>query len=341
MMHIFVMGDRPADVPEDWVIDHANRNKLDNRRCNLRWVPISWNMWNAPITGGSKYKGVSAWAKGSKYEGKWRANFLGSFLGNLEDERAAGWAVARAAVVTIPWAETSDLVTCNFSADEIRQMKDEGYVPRQPRTLPKGVCLHKDTQKYQAAHNHVYLGIFDTVGEAQGAYLASVKKQHDIEWAKHTNVPITYDGEGHAVIALSGDKGKGMFTKVPERFWHKLTFKRSWHMWKQLDTSSGYAASTWEGKRSLLHSVVWVLINPEYVKVKGDSIDHIIPENTLDNREENLRLGDHLGQARNKVKRGIGRYVGVTYIEKAKSWRGQMTHKGVVYKTKCTIATCS
>jgi hypothetical protein len=30
------MGPRPNDVPADWVIDHKNRNKLDNTRENLR-----------------------------------------------------------------------------------------------------------------------------------------------------------------------------------------------------------------------------------------------------------------------------------------------------------------
>jgi hypothetical protein len=33
----------PCDVPEDWVIDHKNRNKLDNTRENLRWVSRSFN----------------------------------------------------------------------------------------------------------------------------------------------------------------------------------------------------------------------------------------------------------------------------------------------------------
>ena len=39
-MHVFVMGDRPVDVPEDWVIDHANRNKLDNRPENLQRMTV-------------------------------------------------------------------------------------------------------------------------------------------------------------------------------------------------------------------------------------------------------------------------------------------------------------
>lgn len=36
----------PAHVPEDWVIDHADRNRLNNTRGNLRWVSRSFNAWN-------------------------------------------------------------------------------------------------------------------------------------------------------------------------------------------------------------------------------------------------------------------------------------------------------
>lgn len=107
MMHSLIMGDRPDGIPDDWVIDHKNRDTFDNRRDNLFWVSTSWNGWNREITGISKYKGVFP-AEGSQV-GNWTCRFLGSLLGVFEDERDAGWAVARAAIATFPWAETVTL----------------------------------------------------------------------------------------------------------------------------------------------------------------------------------------------------------------------------------------
>lgn len=40
-MHRFIVGDKPG-----FVIDHINRNSLDNRKENLRYVTISQNGWN-------------------------------------------------------------------------------------------------------------------------------------------------------------------------------------------------------------------------------------------------------------------------------------------------------
>ena len=64
-MHRLVIGARPDGIPEDYVVDHIDRNKRNNRRANLRWVSTSFNIWNAVTQGSSQYKGV-AWDKGNK-----------------------------------------------------------------------------------------------------------------------------------------------------------------------------------------------------------------------------------------------------------------------------------
>lgn len=58
-MHRLVTGAKPGQV-----VDHINRDKLDNRRENLRLVTQSENMHNAPVfaTNKSGHKGV-AWFK--------------------------------------------------------------------------------------------------------------------------------------------------------------------------------------------------------------------------------------------------------------------------------------
>ena len=65
-MHYFIM-----EKKEGKIIDHINRNRLDNRKSNLRYATYSENFHNADISKRNKsgYKGVH-WDKQSQ---KWRA----------------------------------------------------------------------------------------------------------------------------------------------------------------------------------------------------------------------------------------------------------------------------
>ncbi len=51
-MHRIVIGARPDGIPEDYVVDHIDRNKCNNRRANLRWVSTSFNIWNIDVKKG-------------------------------------------------------------------------------------------------------------------------------------------------------------------------------------------------------------------------------------------------------------------------------------------------
>jgi len=70
-MHRLVIGST-LDYAGD--IDHINRNKLDNRKCNLRFCTHQENQRNRSSVQGktSIYKGVS-WRKATK---KWRAQIV-------------------------------------------------------------------------------------------------------------------------------------------------------------------------------------------------------------------------------------------------------------------------
>jgi hypothetical protein len=65
-MHRLIMND-----PIGFSIDHINHNRLDNRKCNLRFCNMSQNIANSLLSkiNTSGYKGVD-WHKGSR---QWRA----------------------------------------------------------------------------------------------------------------------------------------------------------------------------------------------------------------------------------------------------------------------------
>lgn len=60
------------NIPEGFVTDHINRDRLDNRRCNLRKATRSQNTANSkmPSTNTSGYKGVYY----RKEQNRWRAS---------------------------------------------------------------------------------------------------------------------------------------------------------------------------------------------------------------------------------------------------------------------------
>lgn len=80
-------------VPDDRMVDHRNRNKLDNQRHNLRPATHQQNSWNRKPRGGSSpYKGVT-WNAASQ---KWQAAIklaghqihLGLFVSEQDAARA-------------------------------------------------------------------------------------------------------------------------------------------------------------------------------------------------------------------------------------------------------------
>lgn len=89
---------------EDLEVDHINRNRLDNRRCNLRLTNHSMNCVNQKLKKNNKtgYRGI--WErKGKKYPvPKWRAvivvNGKDLHLGDFLDPRNAAQAYNLAAV---------------------------------------------------------------------------------------------------------------------------------------------------------------------------------------------------------------------------------------------------
>lgn len=333
-LHQFIMGPRPANIPENYVIDHADRDRLNATQENLRWVSESFNSWNRAkkTNTTSKFIGVSF----NKERGKWKATCAGKQLGRFSNERDAAKAVAKEAIVRWDdWAAKSDLLIGPelLTVEEIMTIQQELTlrVAKEARTLPKGVRVSK-TMRYTARYAGKHLGNFDTAEEAGSAYSTYVEDLREQKWRQHVLTPIFKDQDGDAAILLTGKYSDGHSAKCPEHLWHQLTFETTW--WYD----GIYALGQWEKSKHHMHRVVFQLCNPEWDRKL--QVDHMIPEKTLDNRECNLRIATQSLQAYNKSKRSGTKsdYIGVSPTKSGK-WLAKMTKDGKTYSVGCKFTT--
>ena len=80
-------------------VDHRDRNKLNCRRSNLRDIPHSHNIQNAPSPTGKKYKGVYFRKSRNKYYSMIMYYGKHTFLGYFKTEEEAAIAYNEAALI--------------------------------------------------------------------------------------------------------------------------------------------------------------------------------------------------------------------------------------------------
>jgi hypothetical protein len=89
-MHRQVMG---LGVGDGCEVDHINRDKLDNRRSNLRLVTHSQNMQNLGPHPGKGFRGVTWFKVQQRWRARAQVDGVVHFLGYHDSEKAAARAV--------------------------------------------------------------------------------------------------------------------------------------------------------------------------------------------------------------------------------------------------------
>lgn len=158
--------------PDGMFIDHINRNKLDNRRCNLRVVTRSQNNANRRCFSNSKsqYKGVIRSKKTGWWEAAIRKDGKQISLGSYETEIAA--ASAYNDYARRMWGEYAVLNEIDeVDYRSLRHLKGKGC-----KSIYRGVTLRKSGKwvaRITLDGKRRSLGYFNDEVEAAKAYNAA------------------------------------------------------------------------------------------------------------------------------------------------------------------------
>lgn len=155
--------------PSGYEIDHINRDKLDNRKCNLRIVTRSQNCANRSSfrTSSSQYKGVHWNRKCGLWEAAIRQDSRITNLGFYENEIAAASAYNDYARKL--WGEYA--VLNDITEVDYRRMRR--YKSPNARSRFLGVTMHKCgkwTARLTINGKRKTLGYFGTEEEAAAAF---------------------------------------------------------------------------------------------------------------------------------------------------------------------------
>jgi hypothetical protein len=96
MMHHLVYWGAGYVIGEEWEVDHRDRNKLRNIRCNLRLVTRQQNNLNRNSWGASGYRGVCWHKRHAKWQAKITRNGKITHLGYFGAAEEAALAYLRA-----------------------------------------------------------------------------------------------------------------------------------------------------------------------------------------------------------------------------------------------------
>lgn len=322
-MHNLVMN----DYNSKGVVDHINRIRTDNRKCNLRIASYSLNAHNRTRIDSNTYKGI-VFNKG-KYAARITFQNTDYNLGAFSSaEDAARMYDSASVLIYDSNAANNNLLSTKEIAYLKLVYKDfKGlllHTQRKARELPVGVYKSGKDKYYVMCHGERYTG-FSTVKDAESFYKQRKKFIKDQKEDKLQQQPITRNEKGDAIIYLSNVKNKSNdYVIVDEEKWHEL-MRYSWYNVMK----KTYAATRINGKVVMMHHYVCDQIVPT-----GMVIDHI-NKNHKDNRRCNLRVVTHSDNNQNKRNSKTTKsqiFHGITYSKDKRKWFAQISKDGIRYR---------
>ncbi len=310
-IHSIIVGNK-----ENCIIDHIDKNKLNNTRENLRHTSRSVNSQNRTKEKGkysSDFIGVST--RESKYIAriKWNNKYIN--IGRFENETIAAKFYDAHAIYyygihcsnnnLLSDKEINEIINSN---NDCILLKYKNVRKRKYDFLPKYITIVKNNRySYRIVRNgKIYRKFYDTLEDAingKEECLNMLLKLKEKEDKKHDELSIEKNN-GIAIINLRNRrKEKVDESLVDDCVWHNVS-KYKWCLHQ-----NGYVEGFVNSKNVKMHRFIY----QTYVGSipKKYTIDHI-NNNKLDNRLDNLRLANMSLQNHNKVfGKGIVKYRGV------------------------------
>ncbi len=307
MLHRFIMNAKKGDL----VIDHINHDKLDNRKCNLRFVTSKINSQN-------KSKTINAT---SKYFGVSKIKDTEDWICSLHDSN--GKHITYRFKIEEHAAYCYDLLATEHYGLEAQtnniEKPDNFETPtKKEKPIHKGV-YKKKSGKYSVViwigKKTKNIGTFETQEEAIEIYNKKVQEIENLKEIEPVQ-EIKRNEFGQAIIETFNKKKEKVSECIVDDDKYYELIKSKWYL------SLGYIKTHMNNTTVFIHRY---LMNPK----QNEIVDHI-NNNPLDNRISNLRICTSSENSHNrKIK--VDKYAGV-YKNKNGNYGAQITKDEISYR---------
>lgn len=289
LVHQKVMKSDPYQT-----VDHINKNKLDNRKKNLRFATGSENSHNRTKKENAKSKWKGVHPDNGRYTVRITKKGVDEdYYGQYAIEEHAAWAYNLKAVELYgTFADLNDLEEPKgFVLAQRKEKNDFGYgITYDKRLYRKNRYMVRVKSKRIGEYEHL-----EDAREAVRIALIEWEKEKKLKKDQILDLPI-FEIDGIAIIKASENGRECLFVKVDHDMWHNLMQ----YKWYKSTGDNTYIAGRVKGEQLSLSSYITGLYG-EMKPAQNMKIDHV-NHNPLDNKRCNLRLVSDSTNSHNKAK---------------------------------------